>query len=385
MTRARPRPPRPPAWLTAAVRLHRTILVCIPKKFRTWPIGSARLTTPNWPNTAACSSCRVQRAPQRRLLCVSWPTSLTLTSWSIATAPTLTLPTTTVSERARARPDDADAVLSSSRVTCGALHFVPHSRRNGTCTRPRARSRLPLLRVDSVHLESKSRISPWARALETTHPPRRLAQHVSLPDKACTPFSATAIPRFASRDVSARVDYIRSARKAWFGQRGRQYEPGEQLQARRECGREERLWRRGTACACMPGNFVSGRHRHSVRSHALLPSDYARSDSFNPIAVTIMKKALAKILDRVYSTSGPLPPKQRPSAGTLDVIIAHSNGDIRSALMSLQFLAGNDANGLDLSKVTSLAGGKAQAVSGSKKRKKGDEEPVGSKDRVKKL
>lgn len=96
-----------------------------------------------------------------------------------------------------------------------------------------------------------------------------------------------------------------------------------------------------------------------------------------------MKKALGKILDCIYSKSGLLPAKSRPSPGTLDIIIAHSNGDIRSALMSLQFLAGN--SDVDKSKVTSLAGGRVTSSPGAKKRKKGEDEPTGNKDRVKKL
>ncbi|GAA5938024.1 Rad24p [Sporobolomyces koalae] len=62
-----------------------------------------------------------------------------------------------------------------------------------------------------------------------------------------------------------------------------------------------------------------------------------REISFNPIAVTIMKKALNRILDQVYDSS--IATGSRPSASTLDLLIQHSNGDIRSALMSLQFLA----------------------------------------------
>lgn len=74
-----------------------------------------------------------------------------------------------------------------------------------------------------------------------------------------------------------------------------------------------------------------------------------------------MKKALIKILDRIYtsssssSTSSPrstnLRKIDRPSTKTLELIIHHSSGDIRSALMSLQFLAsapGKDSGALSI-------------------------------------
>lgn len=96
-----------------------------------------------------------------------------------------------------------------------------------------------------------------------------------------------------------------------------------------------------------------------------------------------MKKALGRILDRVYSSSGLLPAQHRPAPGTIDIVISHSNGDIRSALMSLQFLAGNPD--LTTSKVTGLASGRAAIAPTSKKRKKGTDDVIGDKDRVKKL
>lgn len=86
--------------------------------------------------------------------------------------------------------------------------------------------------------------------------------------------------------------------------------------------------------------------------------------SFNPIAPTIMKKALNRILDEVHSSSSSSITGTRPSPSTLDVIIQNSNGDIRSALMSLQFLAtqGGSVTSTDI-------GGK---VKGKKKAKGGD-------------
>ena len=92
-----------------------------------------------------------------------------------------------------------------------------------------------------------------------------------------------------------------------------------------------------------------------------------------------MKKALIKILDRAYSTSSShSASSSRPSLSTLEVIIAHSNGDIRSALMSLEFLANNPGT----SSVTSLAGG---AVKKGKKRTSDGKVKSVSGDEVKKL
>lgn len=100
--------------------------------------------------------------------------------------------------------------------------------------------------------------------------------------------------------------------------------------------------------------------------------------SFNPIAVTIMKKSLSRILDQIYvlsSTSSRranssllLPKSSRPSASTLEAIIKHSQGDIRSALMSLQFLSTQSSNDLTSSLTTGKGG-----VKGKKKKGKGDE------------
>lgn len=65
-------------------------------------------------------------------------------------------------------------------------------------------------------------------------------------------------------------------------------------------------------------------------------------DRFNAIAVTYLKKALNKILDSVYtsrSSDSAFHPSRKPAPKVLEQIIAHSSGDIRSALMSLQFLS----------------------------------------------
>lgn len=100
------------------------------------------------------------------------------------------------------------------------------------------------------------------------------------------------------------------------------------------------------------------------------------TNRFNSIAVTIMKKALSRTLDRIYiasSTTSPYHPMKRPSIKTLELIIAHSNGDIRSALMSLQFLASHPDQ---RSGASTIGAGVIEKKGKGKKRKKGgsDEE-----------
>jgi cell cycle checkpoint protein len=128
-----------------------------------------------------------------------------------------------------------------------------------------------------------------------------------------------------------------------------------------------------------------------------------------------MRKALQRTLDRIYepissssssksrsskstssstsrATVSGLDPSTRPSLTTLDLLIQHSNGDIRSALMSLQFLAtqgGGEATSLGVS--GKGGGGKAKKP---KKRKRGSSEEdseeevrgaMGGKDKAKQL
>lgn len=101
---------------------------------------------------------------------------------------------------------------------------------------------------------------------------------------------------------------------------------------------------------------------------------------FNAIAPTIMRKALNRTLDRIYSDdsdSPSAPPRSsRPSIATLDLLIAHSSGDIRSALMSLQFLAseGGGGGGGHLTSLGTGAKGRGGALKGKKgkKRKRGE-------------
>lgn len=95
-----------------------------------------------------------------------------------------------------------------------------------------------------------------------------------------------------------------------------------------------------------------------------------------------MKKALVKTLDQIYTNSNPLglPPSSRPSVQTLELIIAHSNGDIRSALMSLEFLASNP----NTKGVTNLAAGSGGDTKGKKRKADGSGKGAGQEE-VKKL
>lgn len=53
---------------------------------------------------------------------------------------------------------------------------------------------------------------------------------------------------------------------------------------------------------------------------------------FNPIAPTLLKKALQALLSRKF------PSQKSPITGQmLDIIVDSANGDIRSAIMALQF------------------------------------------------
>ncbi|ORY88337.1 Rad17 cell cycle checkpoint protein-domain-containing protein [Leucosporidium creatinivorum] len=134
-----------------------------------------------------------------------------------------------------------------------------------------------------------------------------------------------------------------------------------------------------------------GRRGESVDARSVCGIDVlqapgCREISFNPIAVTIMKKALTKILDRVYaskSSGGLLPTSARPAVGTLEIIIAHSNGDIRSALMSLQFLASNPE--LAAATGATLLGAGKETGKGKKRKSDGEVKGAASKAQVKKL
>ncbi|QRV78107.1 cell cycle checkpoint Rad17 [Ceratobasidium sp. AG-Ba] len=74
----------------------------------------------------------------------------------------------------------------------------------------------------------------------------------------------------------------------------------------------------------------------NVLPPALLSSHYVMQIKFNPIAATIMRKALSSIIATrlslpVTSKTGPIPRE------TLDLLVEASSGDIRSAIMAVQF------------------------------------------------
>ncbi|KAJ7449259.1 Rad17 cell cycle checkpoint protein-domain-containing protein [Mycena latifolia] len=72
----------------------------------------------------------------------------------------------------------------------------------------------------------------------------------------------------------------------------------------------------------------------TVLSKDLLHGPYVTQIGFNPIAPTLMKKALQSMLTTHFSSksSGSAPSKEM-----LDIVVETSNGDIRSAIMALQF------------------------------------------------
>ena len=57
---------------------------------------------------------------------------------------------------------------------------------------------------------------------------------------------------------------------------------------------------------------------------------------FNPIAPTLLKKALQAMLKTHFSSSCSVP-SIAPSKEVLDIIVESAHGDIRSAIMALQF------------------------------------------------
>lgn len=80
----------------------------------------------------------------------------------------------------------------------------------------------------------------------------------------------------------------------------------------------------------------------SVLGPELLASPYVTRIGFNPIAPTLMTKALQALLAKHFGSqvSGGKPPKE-----ALDVIVETANGDIRSALMALQFACVSSLSG----------------------------------------
>ncbi|GAA5838526.1 hypothetical protein JCM11251_003416 [Rhodosporidiobolus azoricus] len=140
----------------------------------------------------------------------------------------------------------------------------------------------------------------------------------------------------------------------------------------------------------------------SVLGVEILQHPACREIAFNPVAATIMRKALQRTLDRIYapvSTSSSsktrsksssrnparnlsgLDPSTRPSLQTLDFLIKHSNGDIRSTLMSLQFLAMQGGDAMSLGEGAGAAGGgRGGKGKKAKKRKRGSSDVEDSDD-----
>ncbi|KAI0646066.1 Rad17-domain-containing protein [Trametes meyenii] len=86
----------------------------------------------------------------------------------------------------------------------------------------------------------------------------------------------------------------------------------------------------------------------NVLSPSLLNSPYVTQVSFNPIAATYMRNALKALLDRHFATSAST--SARPTKDVVDVIVESSNGDIRSAVMALQFACTADGSALKSTK-----------------------------------
>ncbi|KAG9029405.1 Cell cycle checkpoint protein rad17 [Tulasnella sp. JGI-2019a] len=74
----------------------------------------------------------------------------------------------------------------------------------------------------------------------------------------------------------------------------------------------------------------------SVIPHGILGGPYCTQIPFNPIATTIMRKAVNSLLTRVASSPSATS-HQKPSKEVVDIIVESANGDIRSAIMALQF------------------------------------------------
>lgn len=94
---------------------------------------------------------------------------------------------------------------------------------------------------------------------------------------------------------------------------------------------------RGEASDEQPGGWNRRRDAvvdiRSVLGKTLIDSPCVTKIGFNPIAPTLMKKALKGVLTQHFGPSS----KSSPSNQVLDTIVDSSNGDVRSAVMTLQF------------------------------------------------
>ncbi|KAG7092916.1 hypothetical protein E1B28_009221 [Marasmius oreades] len=86
---------------------------------------------------------------------------------------------------------------------------------------------------------------------------------------------------------------------------------------------------------------------YSVLSKELLNGQFVTQLRFNPIAPTLLKKALQTLLNTHYSSAPKGIRKSPITTQLLDVVVDSANGDIRSAIMTLQFACirfGNQQN-----------------------------------------
>ncbi|KAF8066926.1 Rad17 cell cycle checkpoint protein-domain-containing protein [Lyophyllum atratum] len=79
----------------------------------------------------------------------------------------------------------------------------------------------------------------------------------------------------------------------------------------------------------------------TVLPRHLLGGPYVTQISFNPIAPTLLLKALQALLNTHFSDSS----QSSPSREILDAVVESANGDIRSAIMALQFACALEMNG----------------------------------------
>ncbi|ESK91582.1 hypothetical protein Moror_2500 [Moniliophthora roreri MCA 2997] len=81
----------------------------------------------------------------------------------------------------------------------------------------------------------------------------------------------------------------------------------------------------------------------AVDAQSVLPKDmlngpFVTHIRFNPIAPTLLRKALQALLNTHYTSSGKGNPRKSPvTSSLLDLVVETANGDIRSAIMALQF------------------------------------------------
>jgi hypothetical protein len=90
---------------------------------------------------------------------------------------------------------------------------------------------------------------------------------------------------------------------------------------------------------------------------------------FNPIAPTLLRKALQTLLYLHFSSASSRQKQKQPPKDILDMIVDSSNGDIRSAIMALQFACIVE---LPRTGTTNVSKGKSKDTTKQKGKKKGD-------------